>query len=62
MGQGELFNEAEEIAEAVEPEQQAISYTSSKPKRKPLPKDLPREQIIHDIDDKRCACCGGGVT
>ncbi|WP_404395210.1 IS66 family transposase [Pseudoalteromonas phenolica] len=59
VGQGELFNEAEEIAEAVELELQAISYTRSKPKRTPLPKDLPREQIIHDIDDKCCACCGG---
>lgn len=61
MGQGELFNEVEDIAEAVEPEQQKISYTRSKPKRKPLPEDLPREQIIHDIDDKSCACCGGDL-
>lgn len=27
-------------------------------KRNPLPKDLPREQIVHDIDDKTCTCCG----
>ena len=25
----------------------------------PLPKDLPREQVIHDIEDKSCVCCGG---
>ena len=58
-GQGELFNEVEEIAEVVEPEQQEITYIRSKPKRKPLPKDLPRETIIHDITDKTCECCGG---
>lgn len=59
-GQGELFNEAEEIAldEAV-PGQEDISYTRNKAKRKPLPKDLPRERVVHDIDeaDKVCACC-----
>ena len=49
-GQGELFNEAEELVAEVEtPEQEAISYTHNKPKRKPLPKDLPREVIVHDI-------------
>lgn len=59
VGQGELFNEVEEIVEAVEAEQQTISYTRKKPVRKPLPKDLPREQVIHDITDKTCDCCGG---
>tara|TARA_R110002050_G_scaffold219993_5_gene355887 strand:- start:3238 stop:3405 length:168 start_codon:yes stop_codon:yes gene_type:complete len=29
-----------------------------KPKRTPLSKDLPRDVIIHDIEDKTCACCG----
>ena len=59
VGQGELFNEVEEIVEAAEAEQQSISYTRKKPVRKPLPKDLPREQVIHDIEDKTCDCCGG---
>ncbi|CAM3939058.1 IS66 family transposase [Rheinheimera salexigens] len=45
--------------EGVEAEQQSISYTRKKPVRKPLPKDLPREQVIHDIIDKTCDCCGG---
>ena len=63
-GQGELFNEAEALAEletATEPEKQTISYTRNKPKRQPLPKDLPREQVVHDIPDaeKQCDCCGG---
>lgn len=61
-GQGELFNEAEELAVDVEmPEQETISYTCNKPKRKPLPEDLPREVIIHDTpdEDKVCDCCAG---
>ncbi|WP_460314546.1 transposase, partial [Aliiglaciecola aliphaticivorans] len=60
-GQGELFNEAEEIDESVVPEQEIIEYTRNKPKRKPLPKDLPREVVIHDIadEDKVCDCCKG---
>ena len=60
-GQGELFNEVEEIAVLVEAEQQDISYRRNKPKRNPLPKDLPREVVVHDISDaeKVCACCHG---
>ena len=56
-----LFNESEQIAEAdEEAEQETITYTRSKPKRKPLPEDLPRETIVHDIPeaDKTCSCCG----
>ena len=43
-----------------EAEQETISYTGKKPKRKPLPKDLPRETIVHDIADadKHYDCCG----
>lgn len=56
-GQGELFNEAEEVAlAAVKAEE--ISYTRNKPKRKPLPQDLPRSRVVHNIDnaDKGCGC------
>lgn len=57
-----LFNEAE--AETTVDEQAAqsetLTYTRQKPRRKPLPKDLPREQVIHDLDDadKVCDDCG----
>jgi len=60
-GQGELFNEAEQILdEIVEPEKASIHDTHNKPKRKPLPKDLPREVRVVDIseDEKVCDCCG----
>lgn len=61
-GQGELFNEVEELYVEIEaPEQETISYTRNKPKRKPLPTDLPREVVVHDISDeeKVCDCCAG---
>ncbi|WP_297822441.1 IS66 family transposase [uncultured Paraglaciecola sp.] len=62
-GQGELFNEVEAEVEQldVEPVQETIGYTRNKPKRKPLPKDLPREVVVIDIadEDKVCACCNG---
>ena len=57
-----LFNEGEEIdtaaATEAEPDTETITYTRQKPKRKPLPEHLPRETVIHDIEDKACDCCG----
>ena len=59
-GQGELFDEAEGT-DFIEPEEESVSYPRNKPVRKPLPKDLPRETVIHDIpdEDKVCDCCSG---
>lgn len=55
-GQGELFNEAEEIAAEIDVETETVSYTRQKPTRKPLPKDLPRERVVHDISDSEKVC------
>lgn len=64
-GQGELFNEAEVEAEKLEPEEvvQDIKTARKKPVRKPLPADLLREVVTHDISaaDKICDCCGGDL-
>jgi transposase len=64
-GQGELFNEVEELAdepevEPAEAEKESITYERKKPVRKPLPKELPREVITHDLadEDKSCDDCG----
>ena len=64
-GQGELFNEVEELIaeseiEQAEAEKESITYERKKPVRKPLPKDLPREIVVHDIaeEDKSCDDCG----
>ena len=61
-GQGDLFNEAEyEVDKDEEKETVVVTTTTTKKrgKRKPLPKDLPRERIEIDMDehDKQCSCC-----
>ncbi len=65
-----LFNEAEEGTEnsiddvfvetATVETTQVKSHTRKKGGRKPLPKELHREEIIHDFsdEDKSCPCCG----
>ena len=61
--QGDLFNEAEaeldDVEESIEDDsEQVTTVVKKKPVRKKLPADLPRETIVHDIEDKTCACCG----
>ncbi len=58
-----LFNEAEETASlsSLEEKPQEItvpSHIRKKSGRRPLPDDLPREEVIHDLaeDEKVCAC------
>ena len=66
-GQGELFNEAEDIHATqgvesdidTESETTTVIYERLQAKRRPLPAELPRERIVHDIAEanKVCACC-----
>jgi transposase len=63
-----LFNEAEVIA-AKEPLQQepervpVRAHTRIKPGRKPLPADLPRVEMVHDIPEEEKICgCGQELT
>jgi transposase len=54
-----LFNEAEQAKAAGIPEKIVIAqHSRKKTGRKPLPKDLPRVQVIHDLaeDEKICDC------
>jgi len=54
-----LFNEAESLIEEKTQEPLTVAeHTRQRPKRKPLPADLPRKDIIHDIGEaqKVCAC------
>jgi len=58
--QGDLFNEVE--CEAAKVEDEVITTTTTtkrRGKRQPLPKDLPRETLVLDLDehDKQCSCC-----
>jgi len=63
LKQGSLFDEAETIGEEQKSKLAEITVEVSahrrvKRGRRPLPADLPREEIVHDIpeDDKVCSC------
>jgi len=60
-------NQLDLFGEQPEATPEEIKEETSKPKRprkraarKPIPKDLPREEIVHDLseEEKTCACCG----
>lgn len=59
--QGDLFNEVE--CEAAKDEDVAVTRSSTitkkRGKRQPLPKNLPRETLLLDLEehDKQCPCC-----
>ena len=55
---GDLGQEVPEQSEACETP--ARGHVHRRGKRKPLPADLPREQVEHDLaeDEKPCPCCG----
>ena len=66
-GGGETFNEAEEIIDEVdkallaEVDKRKSIPVKRIPKRKPLPKELPRKVVMIDlaIDEQVCDCCQG---
>jgi len=69
LKQGLLFDEAEmsareeDIEEIKEDKIVVKSYKRRKPGRKPLPKGLPREEIIHDIPEEEKVClCGADMV
>lgn len=56
-----LFNEAESIAEVAdeETEEEVVAPTKRRGKRKPLPADLPRIEVIHELPEHELTCtCG----
>ena len=68
-GDGQVFNEAEQLVET-EPEEvaeedaPALEVTVEKPAKAPakprrprIAPELPRVEILHDIDNKTCTCC-----
>jgi transposase len=64
VDQAQLFNEAEAEAEEEKADQADLitvpEHQRKKRGRKPLPDDLPRVEVIHDLPEKekQCACCG----
>ena len=56
-----LFNEAESVAEPVaeDVDEEAVAPTKRRGKRKPLPADLPRIEVIHELPEHELTCtCG----
>jgi len=53
--EGEIFTENDNSDVTIVKE-----YTRRKTGRKPLPAELPREEVVHDIpaEEKKCSCCG----
>ena len=66
--QARLFDEAETAAEGetdTEPEVQMVAGypRKNRGKRKPIPEDIPRDEIIYDIPEEEKACgCGAELT
>lgn len=61
LRQLQLFNEVEILAEEEKKEEpiEVPAHTRQRPKRKPLPADLPRVDEIHDIaEEKKICACG----
>ena len=62
-GAGERFNEAEDILDehdkALLATSPSIKKEKAKPKRRPLPAQLPRVEVVIDLeeDGKMCDCC-----
>jgi len=56
-----LFNEAESVAEptAEEAEEEVVAPTKRRGKRKPLPADLPRIEVIHELPVHELTCARG---
>lgn len=64
QGEGEVLNEAEQLIDeetaqpsSSEPPSEA-SEKQAKPRRPRIAAELPRVDVVHDIADKTCACCG----
>lgn len=57
--------EAEDVAKAEADDSPALIRERTKPKRKPLPEHLPRQEVVHEpADDGACTCpdCGGDMA
>ncbi|WP_122445951.1 IS66 family transposase, partial [Pseudomonas viridiflava] len=56
-----LFNEAESVVEATDEnaEEEVVTPAKRRGKRKPLPADLPRIEVIHELPEHQLTCvCG----
>ena len=56
-----LFNEAESVIEHIDEaaEEEVVAPTQRRGKRKPLPADLPRIEVIHELPEHELTCACG---
>jgi hypothetical protein len=56
-----LFNEAESLAEPLDEagDEEVVAPTKRRGKRKPLPADLPRIEVIHELPEHELTCACG---
>jgi hypothetical protein len=63
--QMDIFNEAEDLAEAApetpvaEAEEEVVAPVKRRGKRKPLPAELPRVEVIHELPEHELTCACG---
>jgi len=63
-----IFNEAEDVVAASHEEEKTAeitvsTYTRKKGGRRPLPEDLPREEVFHDLREEEKVCsCGAALS
>jgi transposase len=61
QGDGEVLNEAEQLVDEDKAQPEVAQTEAEKPVKQRRPRiaaELPRVEVIHDIVDKTCACCG----
>jgi transposase len=61
FNEAESLTEAEPVAPAAEVEEEVVAPVKRRGKRKPLPADLPRVEVIHELPEHEltCACACG---
>src|SRR5689334_2181225 len=50
-----------DVAQAEAAREPEAKPKDAKPRRKPLPLSLPREEVVLDVGAQACACCGGAL-
>lgn len=56
-----LFDEAESLAEPLDEtgDEEVVAPTKRRGKRKPLPADLPRIEVVHELSEHELTCACG---
>ncbi|WP_035642022.1 IS66 family transposase zinc-finger binding domain-containing protein, partial [Bradyrhizobium sp. ORS 375] len=58
LGLEDLDSDIRRVEEA---QPKVTPEADSSPRRRPLPDHLPREDVLLDVQDRVCSCCGGAL-